>query len=283
MSTYAIGDVQGCYEELLRLFHRIGFAAERDAVWFTGDLVNRGPQSLEVLRFVRDLGDRAITVLGNHDLHLLAVASLAEVETREKDTLADILGAPDCTELLDWLRTRPLLHSDAASGYHLLHAGLAPQWDITEAKVYASEVEACLRGPDSIEFLRHMYGDEPARWSPSLRGWERLRCITNCFTRMRYCDRDGRLNFKAKGTPGTQPTGLRPWYEIENRRSQGSKLIFGHWSTLRLGLRAMQRHNVFALDTGCLWGGQLTAMRLEDQRLFHQPSLQRIAVSETAN
>jgi len=211
MAVYAIGDIQGCYAELMALLEAVQFDAASDQLWFTGDLVNRGPESLRVLRFVRDLNERtpsaAITVLGNHDLHLLAVAA-GEGRQHHSDTLDEILAAPDRETLLDWLRHQPLLHHDAALGVTLIHAGLPPQWSLLEAQQYAGEVEAVLRGDSYQEFFAHMYGNQPDQWQENLTGWDRLRFITNCFTRLRYCDADGKLDLQAKGAPGSQPAGV---------------------------------------------------------------------------
>ena len=257
MAIYAIGDVQGCLGELQALLERIGFDTHRDRLWFTGDLVNRGPQSLETLRFVRSLGEAATTVLGNHDLHLLAVAR-GHARTKHRDTFGDVLGAPDRDELLEWLRCRPLFHGEA--GFYMIHAGLPPQWSIDDAASHASEVEACLRSDHCDELFHRMYGDLPDVWSPSWRGWDRLRFIVNCFTRLRYCYTDGRIDLKQKGRPGTQPLDLVPWFAHPERRSRGAgTVLFGHWSTL--GFYA--GHGVRALDTGCLWGGELTALRVD--------------------
>ena len=260
MSTYAIGDVQGCYDELQRLLDSLHFDPARDRLWFTGDLVNRGPKSLQTLRLAREFD--AVSVLGNHDLHLLAVSEGIDDHRGNSDTLGPVLAAHDRDELLAWLRARPLLHHDAELGFAMIHAGLAPQWDLDTAKSCAAEVETVLRGPDYREFFAHMYGNEPDRWpapgEPALTGMDRLRFIVNCFTRLRYCGPDGRLALKAKGAPGTQPDGAIPWFEIPGRASRGTKIVFGHWSTL--GYRAAE--DVWALDTGCLWGGQLTALHL---------------------
>ena len=217
MSTYAIGDVQGCFSALQSLLETIDFDPAADRLWFAGDLVNRGPCSLEVLRFVRDLGEGARMVLGNHDLHLLAVASGVR-PPRRKDTLNAILQAPDRDELFGWLRARPLLHHDPELGYTMVHAGLAPSWDLDTARARAGELEAVLRGPAQSEFFHHMYGDRPDLWSDQLTGWERLRCITNCFTRIRYCDAEGRIAAKEKGPPGTQADGLMPQYHGQPQR-----------------------------------------------------------------
>jgi bis(5'-nucleosyl)-tetraphosphatase (symmetrical) len=258
VAVYAIGDLQGCLDPLQRLLERINFDPASDRLWFTGDLVNRGSQSLQTLRFVRDLGERAVTVLGNHDIHLLAVGA-GHARTRATDTLRPILEADDGAELLDWLRHCPVLHEDASvPGYVLVHAGIAPQWDLATARASAAELETALRGADFDRFLAHLYGDEPVLWHPQLRGWDRLRFITNAFTRMRYCAPDGRLLLHNKDAPDRAPPDQYPWFEVPGRRPIPARLIFGHWSTL--GLRSTP--DVLALDTGCVWGGQLTAARL---------------------
>ena len=256
MTTYAIGDVQGCFASLNDLLDKIHFKPDQDRLWFTGDLVNRGPQSLEVLRFVMGLGDQAITVLGNHDFHLLAIA--AGHSTQQKhDTLEAVLAAPDRDQLLDWLRRRPLLHRDDALGYILVHAGITPQWSLTEAQQRAKEVETVLRSDQLDSFLANMYGNQPDYWQDDLSGWDRLRFITNVFARIRFCDAEGRLDMHQKGAPGKQPQGLLPWFNL--RQAESNTIIFGHWSTLD----AQQRVGMLSLDSGCLWGGQLTAARLK--------------------
>jgi len=256
MAVYAIGDVQGCFDELQALLDQIDFDPRRDSLWFAGDLVNRGPSSLETLRFARSLN--AVTVLGNHDLHLLAAACMPG-ERKRKDTLQAIFEAPDAGQLLDWLRHRPLLHHDEALGYTLLHAGLPPQWDLATARACANEVEQVLRSDRYEQFFAAMYGDEPDLWSPALQGQERLRFIVNCFTRLRYCDSSGRLALEEKGPPGSQPPHLRPWFDWPQRNSRDMRILFGHWSTLG----AYDAPGIHALDTGCLWGGKLTACRLD--------------------
>jgi bis(5'-nucleosyl)-tetraphosphatase (symmetrical) len=258
MPLYAVGDVQGCGDELLALLDRIRFDPEHDRLWFTGDLVNRGPRSTEVLRWVKRLGGRAVTVLGNHDLHLLAVAAGAAAP-RPQDTLGDVLAAPDSEELLEWLRHRPLLHGDAALGYTLVHAGLLPSWGLDQARSLAAEVESALRGPDYRDFLAHLYGNQPDGWSDALRGWDRLRVITNALTRLRYCDAQGRMNLLPTGPPGSQPAGWLPWFQVPGRKSRGARIVFGHWSALG----AWQGDGVIGLDSGCLWGRELTAARLD--------------------
>jgi bis(5'-nucleosyl)-tetraphosphatase (symmetrical) len=258
MAVYAIGDIQGCFDELQALLARLGFDPVRDRLWFAGDLVNRGPKSLETLRFVRNLGDRAVTVLGNHDLHLLAAAYGAPLN-RNDASLHAILEAPDREQLIDWLRRQPLLHHDAALGFTLVHAGLPPQWDLSMAQACAAEVEAVLQGEQPAGFFEHMYGNKPRHWSTGLSGWDRLRFIVNCFTRMRFCREDGRLNLKSKGPPGSQPPGYRPWFDIAGRASRDLNIIFGHWSTLG----PYTGPGIYPIDSGCLWGGQLTALRID--------------------
>ena len=258
MAIYAIGDVQGCYRPLPELLKKIHFDPALDRLWFTGDLVNRGPQSLEVLRFVKGLGDRAVCVLGNHDLHLLAVAA-GTAKPKKRDTLGAVLGAPDRDELLNWLRSRPLLHHDARLGWTLIHAGLLPPWTLEDAQRLAQEVEIVLRGEDTSILYRHMYGDLPDHWTDKLRGVDRLRVIINAFTRLRYCDLDGNLDLRPKGPPGTQPPDLLPWFQVPSRRSRDRRIIFGHWSTLGL----WNADGVIGLDSGCLWGGALTAAQLD--------------------
>jgi bis(5'-nucleosyl)-tetraphosphatase (symmetrical) len=258
MSIYAIGDIQGCFDELLRLLDVISFNEHTDQLWFAGDLVNRGPKSLETLRFIKSLGDSAVTVLGNHDLHLLA-ASCAPKIAHKKDSLLPILEAPDRDELIDWLRHRPLFHFN--EDFCLIHAGLPPQWDFKKTQKMALLAEQALRGPKYQTFLKQMYGNKPNIWSPSLKGVEKLRFIINCFTRMRYCDINGRLDFVNSGPLGSQPKSLMPWFEVPKRKSADMRIIFGHWSALGY----YEGPNCYAIDTGCLWGGQLTALRLGEQ------------------
>jgi bis(5'-nucleosyl)-tetraphosphatase (symmetrical) len=258
MALYAIGDIQGCDAELGELLRAIKFSADRDRLWFVGDLVNRGPESLGALRRIHALGEAASVTLGNHDLHLLAVA-LGHAQLRTDDTLDDILAAPDRERLLEWLITRPLLHEDPALNVCMLHAGLAPQWDMATARACAREFETALRqAPDRV--FQHLYGDQPDRWQDSLSGAERLRFIVNCFTRLRYVDPEGRLALRAKGSPQkAQTQSLIPWFEAAEARWHGPRLIFGHWSTLGF----FSNSEVTSLDTGCVWGGSLTALRLD--------------------
>lgn len=267
MATYAIGDVQGCFEPLTRLLEYIGFSPSRDRLWFVGDLVNRGPQSLEVLRFVKGLGDQAITVLGNHDLHLVMQAE-GFGKANQEDTLDDILHAPDRDELLSWLRAQPLFHVEGE--WALVHAGLLPAWDVAKAQGLSDEVSRALTKADYRDFLAHLWGSEPAAWRDELTGWDRLRVVVNAMTRMRFVWPDGRMEFRApgsKGPPERGPTGTLPWYAAPGRKSADHRIVFGHWSAL--GFR--QIDNVLALDSGCLWGGRLTAVCLENQRIFQIP------------
>lgn len=261
MSTYAIGDIQGCEDELRQLLDRVAFDPARDCLWFAGDLVNRGPGSLGVLRLVHSLDACSVTVLGNHDLHLLALAEGNSRHAR-KSNLDAILAAPDRDELLHWLRHRPLMHHDPHRGFTLVHAGLPPQWTLAEALSHARELEETLRGPDYRDFLFAMYGNEPSRWSPDLRGIERLRFIANCLTRLRYCTLDGTLALKEKGTLATRPPELVPWFQFPGRLTSGNRIVFGHWSALGY----WDRDNVWGIDSGCLWGGHLTAIRLRRKR-----------------
>lgn len=257
MAIYAIGDLQGCYQELLRLLEVIAFDQRHDQLWLAGDLVNRGPQSLETLRFVKSLGDAAVVVLGNHDLHLLA-AYCSDKRTEKRNTLNQVLDAPDCDELMRWLRHRPLFHHQ--NGFCMLHAGLPPQWDFAKTVSMARKAEAVLRGTRYREFFKHLYGDKPNRWTSKLKGNGQVRFSINCFTRMRYCTADGALDFDYSGAPGTQPAHLTPWFQMPARKSADMKIIFGHWSAL--GYYAGD--NCYGIDTGCLWGGQLTAIKLGD-------------------
>jgi len=261
MAIYAVGDIQGCHAELVRLLDEIRFDETADKLWLVGDLVNRGPGSLEVLRLVKSLGKSAITVLGNHDLHLLAVAE-GVAELHRTDTLDEVLKAPDRDELLHWLRNQRLLH--AQDGYVLVHAGLLPQWDVAQAESLAREVEDALRADDHATFLARMYGNVPHRWEDDLSGYKRLRVIVNAFTRMRICTKEGEMEFKFKGEVENIPEGYLPWFDVPKRASRNATVIFGHWSALGLLLKK----NVIALDTGCLWGGPMTAIRLEDGQLF---------------
>ena len=263
MAIWAIGDLQGCLGPTERLVERIGFDPARDRLWFCGDLVNRGGESLETLRYVHSLRANASVVLGNHDLSLLAISERREADQRKVNPdLQRVLFAPDRDELLDWLRAQPLVHADRELGWMMVHAGLAPKWTADDALAMAGEVEEALRGRQRQNLLRNMYGDRPA-WSPGLRGTDRLRAIINVFTRMRYCSPRGRIAFEEKGPPGTQQPGLYPWYAVPGRVERGLKVACGHWSSLGLFIG----HGVHALDTGAVWGGRLTALRLDSDAL----------------
>ncbi|MBK7953871.1 MAG: symmetrical bis(5'-nucleosyl)-tetraphosphatase [Candidatus Accumulibacter sp.] len=261
MATYAIGDIQGCFDSLQQLLEKCRFDPASDRLWLVGDLVNRGPRSLATLRFVRGLGSAAVTVLGNHDLYLLMAA--AGFGRRSKgDTLDEILNAPDRDELLDWLRHRPLCHREGE--FCLVHAGLLPQWTVARARALAAEAEAMLASSSYTDFLANMWGSEPAAWSEDLEGWPRLRVIVNAMTRMRFCSPAGVMEFKSKGEVTAAPANCLPWFAVPGRRSAAEVLVFGHWSAL--GLRV--EPNLLALDSGCYWGRHLTAVRLDDRALF---------------
>jgi bis(5'-nucleosyl)-tetraphosphatase (symmetrical) len=261
VSTYVIGDVQGCYDQLRRLLDHIAFDPTHDTLWFVGDLVNRGPQSRAVVRFVRSLGENAITVLGNHDLALLVVAEGIH-KPHAGDTFDDILTAADRDELLAWLRHQKLMH---ASGKEVMvHAGLLPQWSVPQAAALAREVEAALGGDGYREFLRHMYGNEPVRWRDDLSGYDRLRIVVNAMTRMRLVAADGAMEFRHKLGPANGPAGYVPWYDASDRASRDARVVFGHWAALGL----LVRDDVVCLDSGCVWGRALSALRLEDRRIM---------------
>ena len=261
MATLAIGDVQGCYDQLMRLLERAGYDERRDMLWFVGDLVNRGAQSAQTLRFARRLGARQVSVLGNHDLTLLTVAAGVKKPHRG-DTFDDILSAPDRDELVDWVRRQKMMHAEG--GHAMVHAGLLPQWTIAQALALAREVEAALQGPDHVEFLRHMYGNEPARWRDDLAGYDRLRVVVNAMARVRLVKPDGTMEFSHKTGLSGQPAGFIPWFDAPDRASRGTRVLFGHWAALGL----LQREDVVCLDSGCVWGRAMSALRLEDDRLF---------------
>jgi bis(5'-nucleosyl)-tetraphosphatase (symmetrical) len=262
VSVYAIGDVQGCYPELQRLLEKLRFDPATDRLWFCGDLVNRGGESLEVLRLIHGLREHCVVTLGNHDLSLLAIA-VREPEARARTNvdLRRVLEAEDGPILTDWLRGQSLLHHDPALDFTMIHAGLAPSWTLKQAQHIAHEVERALRGPGHRPLLLHMFGNRPARWSPRLHGHDRIRAAINIFTRMRYCDVHGRIDFDAKGPPGSQPAGLYPWFEVPGMKTRETRIVCGHWSALGrfAGL------GIHALDTGCVWGGKLTALRLDGE------------------
>jgi len=264
VAIYAIGDVQGCLGALRRLLAAFSFDRARDRLWFVGDLVNRGPDSLATLRLVKDLGDAAVTVLGNHDFHLLAVAA-GHAKLHRSDTLDAVLAAADRDELLTWLRQQPMLHVQGE--WAMVHAGLLPQWNIVQAQLLAREVEAVLSGEGWRDFLAELYGDTPDCWSDGLRGADRLRVIVNAMARMRFCTADGRIEFRTKGETANAPAGFFPWFDAPERASRDHRIICGHWSALGLKLRP----DLLALDSGCVWGGSLSAVRLEDRKLFQIP------------
>jgi bis(5'-nucleosyl)-tetraphosphatase (symmetrical) len=271
MAVYAIGDIQGCYTEFRTLLDKLHFEPSSDQLWLTGDLVNRGPESLATLRFVRSLGHSAVTVLGNHDLHLLALYFAADPPV-VKHNLGPILAAADANELLEWLRRQPLAHYDAAIDTLMVHAGIAPEWDGLTTLQLAAEVETALRGNDPGVFLQTMYGNEPALWRPSLAGDQRLRCITNYLTRVRLVAANGAMDFAYKGPLSAAPAGLVPWFDHPARASGSQRIVCGHWSALGL----LTRENLLALDTGCVWGGALTAVQLDipGAEAIATPSLQ---------
>jgi bis(5'-nucleosyl)-tetraphosphatase (symmetrical) len=258
MARWAIGDVQGCCEELEQLLARIRYSSDRDRLWFVGDLVNRGPCSLQALRRVRALGDNAVCVLGNHDLHLLAVA-LAGARLRRSDTLSDILAARDRDALLEWLLALPLAHFEPEHGDLLLHAGVLPQWSVAQTLELAHEVERTLQH-DPRALLSDMYSDQPDRWLPALAAAERRRLTINVLTRLRFCTADGRIDLKQKGKPDSAPRPWLPWFRVPGRASRDARIVFGHWSALGL----LREPGLVALDTGCVWGGALTAVNLDD-------------------
>ena len=263
MTRYAIGDIQGCNDELQNLLTQLRFSSDRDQLFFVGDLVNRGPASLEVLRFVRSLGDCAVVVLGNHDLHLLAVAQGAR-RNRKSDTLDDVLAAPDRDQLLEWLITRPLAYSHVDNLGRtdlIVHAGLIPQWTLATTLALARQVESALR-KDPARVFDHMYGDEPDQWSDDLSEKEKLRFTINVLTRLRVCTADGRVDLKFKGKPPSLNKSYQPWFDVDGRKTLHVRVIFGHWSALGY----VQRNGVVGLDSGCVWGGSLTAFDLDSDR-----------------
>ncbi|MEN9724773.1 MAG: Bis(5-nucleosyl)-tetraphosphatase, symmetrical [Pseudomonadota bacterium] len=264
MTTYAIGDIQGCFHSFQALLKKIQFNPASDKLWFVGDLINRGSGSLPMLRWIFDHQDSVVTVLGNHDLHTLVVAE-GFVSPHRSDTIQDLIDAPDAPQLLGWLRAQRLAHFE--HGYLLVHAGLLPEWSAREAVALSMEVEDALQCEVYRDFLKHMYGNQPASWNVELAGWDRLRVITNAMTRVRVCSPNHEMEFKFKGEMANIPEGYLPWFKLPQRASSNTPVIFGHWSALGL----YQSDNVYGLDTGCLWGGELTAMRLEDRAIFQVP------------
>lgn len=264
MATYAIGDLQGCFHSFQALLKQIQFNPERDRLWFVGDLINRGPGSLDVMRWILAHQSSVVTVLGNHDLHTLVVAE-GFVSAHRSDTIQSLLDAPDAPELLGWLRQQPLVHFE--HGYLMVHAGLLPDWSVPQALALGHEVQSALQAPNYRDFLKHMYGNDPKRWDDKLTGWDRLRVITNAMTRLRICSADGEMEFKFKGELQNIPDGYQPWFELSQRASVNTPIVFGHWSALGL----QHKNNIYSLDTGCLWGGYLSAMRLDDKQIFQVP------------
>jgi bis(5'-nucleosyl)-tetraphosphatase (symmetrical) len=264
VSTYAIGDIQGCFESFQCLLEKISFNAQCDRLWLVGDLVNRGPDSLKTLLYLYSLRDSIEFVLGNHDLHFLAIAKGLRKKS-PGDTLDLLLAAPDKEQLVDWLLQGKLLHSDAQLGFTMVHAGIPPQWNLHHAKSYAREVERVLQSADCEHFLANMYGNLPNQWSESFVGTDRLRLITNYFTRMRFCSADGELELKTKDSALSAPSGFAPWFVHAERKMRDHNIVFGHWAALEGQTNSA---HVYALDTGCVWGGALTAMRLEDKKIF---------------
>lgn len=264
MSTYAIGDIQGCYSALRCLLDKIAFDPSKDRLWLAGDLVSRGPDSLDTLRFLKNLGDSVTFVLGNHDLHLLALAEGIR-QPHPGDALEPVLNAPDRDELLDWLRHGKVLHQDKRLGFVMVHAGIPPQWSLSQAVAHARELEAVLHSPHYRDFLANMYGNQPNRWKNKLIGYDRLRVITNYFTRMRFCTEKGEMEFATKTGALDAPPGFAPWFVHPLRKTRDHRILFGHWAALE---GKVDTPSVFALDTGCVWGGSLSALRLEDETWF---------------
>ncbi len=263
MATYAIGDIQGCFTSLVCLLEKLSFSPSKDRLWVAGDLVNRGPESLETLDYLYSIRHSCDVVLGNHDLHLLAVARGAKTIGR-KDTFDDILSAPQSGRLLDWLQDQPLLHSSDDDKYLMVHAGIPPIWDIGQAKAYAAEIQALLLSENSGKYFKRMYGDEPVCWRDDLSGYERSKVITNYFTRMRFCTEQGELDLKDKSSKTSLREGYLPWFLFRNKLPIHSKLLFGHWAALE-GHTGLEQ--IVALDTGCVWGGRLTALELESGKV----------------
>jgi len=266
MATYAVGDLQGCLEPLQCLLKQVAFDPAKDRLWLVGDLVNRGPQSLATLRFLYGIRESLVCVLGNHDLHLLAAGRNIE-RLKKNDTLREILEAPDCAQLLEWLRQQKLLHYDEQRDIALVHAGIPPQWSLRKALKCAGEVEEALRDDNRIApFLDGMYGNDPAKWDSDLKGVTRLRVITNYFTRMRFCTSEGKLDLKSKEGVGTALPGYKPWFTYKERKTKGLKIIFGHWAALE---GQCDEPGIFALDSGCVWGGAMTLMNIDTFERLH--------------
>jgi bis(5'-nucleosyl)-tetraphosphatase (symmetrical) len=276
MATYAIGDLQGCYDALQRLLEKIRFDPAKDRLWFCGDLVNRGGQSLETMRLVHSLAAHSTVVLGNHDLSLLAIAQRSEVDqAKVNPDLRRLLFAEDRDLLIDWLRQQKFLHVDRTLGFGMVHAGLAPKWTLKLAEARAQEAELLLRSDGFKKLLKNMYGDKPV-WNPKLTGPDRFRAIVNVFTRMRYCTPGGRVAFEEKGRPGTQKPGLYPWFDVPGHAPRELPMVCGHWSTLGLFMGL----GIYGIDTGAVWGGKLTALELGQELRLHQVSGRVVPVNE---
>lgn len=264
MATYAIGDIQGCYTSFIHLLDLIGYNPKQDRLWLVGDIVNRGPDSLAMLRFAREAGDSIVMVLGNHDLHLIMVhAGIGRCHP--KDTIQSILEADDCDDLIHWLRTQRLFYTD--NDYAMVHAGLLPAWSIAQSEALAGEVESALQQANYREIFSRLYGNEPNYWTDDWNNPERMRVIINAMTRMRVCSADGRMNFSFKGMLESIPEGLMPWFDAPGRASRDKTIVCGHWSALGLHVT----DHVIALDSGCIWNGRLSAIRLEDRKVFQIP------------
>ena len=260
MATYAVGDLQGCLQALQCLLKQVAFDPQRDRLWLVGDLVNRGPQSLETLRFLYSIRESLVCVLGNHDLHLLAAGRNIE-RLKKADTLREIIEAPDSAELLEWLRQQKLMHYDEQRNVALVHAGIPPQWSLRKALKCAAEVETALRDDNLLPpYLDGMYGNDPAKWDNDLKGVTRLRVITNYFTRMRFCTAEGKLDLKSKEGLDSAPPGYKPWFQHKERKTRDVKILFGHWAALE---GKCDEPGIWALDTGCVWGGALTLMNVD--------------------
>lgn len=278
MATYAIGDIQGCYQQLRQLLKAIDFNDARDTLWLVGDLVNRGPHSREVVQYLMDLAQPPIITLGNHDLHMLAVY-LGAVEPSSKDTFYDLLEACDSDVLCRWLGKQKLFHRDSDLGFVMTHAGINPHWDLALAEALAAEVESLISTQD-LHLYRTMYGDKPSLWRDDLSGEARYRVIINFFTRMRYCTQDGALALQCKGAPSRAPQALIPWFELKQPWHKKYSLVFGHWAALQ---GQCQAPKIYALDTGCVWGGRLSALRLEDKRMFSVPGWKKNQIINEVN
>ena len=269
MATYLVGDLHGCYDELQMLLDRVRFDPAQDYLYLVGDLVARGDKSLQCLRLVKSLGKSAQTVLGNHDLHLLATA-LGIKKVKPRDRVDALFAAEDFEELMYWLRQQPLMLHYPQHNFVLTHAGISPDWDLATAKACAAEVEQVLRHGDYRQLLTQMYDSQPERWSPNLQGIERLRYIINVFTRMRFCYRDHRLDFACKAPVAQAPDELVPWFALDNPLYQTENIVFGHWASL---VDTPTPANIYALDTGCAWGNRMTMLRWEDKQYFVQSAV----------